>query len=917
MQIILLSVYLTIIIYPRQLNLKISGIVVNFLFSCNLLFSQEILEQKVDPSLSNISIYDFFDAIETSHQVKFFYKKEWIKDIKTCHIKSGETLAGVLKKSLRDYKLSYIDIQGSNIILIPKSYNYFMSNEQAAFFKVIGNPMEKGKYRRNKVDGYVHFGKNGEPLLGVLVYDKKNNEQTITNKNGYYSIELPPGHTKLEFSFVGLETETIDIEILSHGRLDMEMNEAPIELEGVTVSAFSGKNNVDRAQMGIVQMDMQSLKKLPVLMGETDIIKSMTLLPGVNTTGELSIGFNVRGGNTDQNLVLLNNAPLYGTSHLFGLFSTLMPGTASSIKLHKGTQPANFGSRVSSVTEIKLKKADTANLTGKVGLGILNSSLLLEGPLVKKNISFIAGGRTTYSNWMLNAVNDINLKNSRAGFYDVIAKLDAKINDNNQLDIFTYLSNDNFKYSDINEYQYGSQLIGLNYTLHISNRSTLRTSLSRTSYSSEVSDIGQTTSAYTVKTGISQLNARLEADIYFNNNEITIGGEAIRYTLQPGIQTPYSDSSLIQSKSLEEEEAIEFAGFIHDVYRITESISISAGLRYSYYSKLGPATVATYLSDEPLDESTVTGDTTYSKGEYIKPYYGLEPRAGVKYSISENSSVKGGYSITRQYQHLISNTSSATPSDYWKSSDENIKPIISQQFSVGYFQNFRDNRIETSAEIYYKLSENVLDYKDGAVLGMNEYIEQELVQSNSQAYGLEIMIKKNVGRFTGWFSYTLSKSEMKSASNFKEISINNNQYYATYNDRLHDLSLSGNLQLTRRWTFSSNFIYSTGRPATFAENKYEFHTIKVVEFSDRNEYRLEPYHRLDIAFTYEGFLKKKSKLHPSFTFSVYNVYGRDNVYSVYYKEAIPSSENNYQQYGFYKLSVIGMPIPSLTLNLNF
>ena len=904
-------------IYPKPLKTSISVLFLFAFLSCNLLFSQSVLEEKVDPALGDISVFEFFKAIETQYHVKFFYKKEWLKDIKTKDIKPGETLAEVLEKSLRDYKLSYIDLQQNNIILIPKSHDYFYNNQQVEFFKVIGNPMEKGKYRQNKVEGYVYFGKTSEPLLGVLVYDKKNNEQTITNKNGYYSIDLPPGHTRLEYSFVGLETETVDIEVLSHGRLDMEMNEAPIELEGVTVSAFSGKNNIDRAQMGMVQMDMQSLKKLPVLMGEADIIKSMTLLPGVNTTGELSTGFNVRGGNTDQNLVLLNNAPLYGTSHLFGMFSTLMPGSASSIKLHKGTQPANFGSRVSSVTEIKLKNADTTKITGKAGIGILNSSLLIEGPIVKKHISFMAGARTTYSNKILNRVDDIDLKNSRAGFSDFIARLDVKINDKNRLDIFTYVSNDYFKYSNINEYKYGSQVVGLNHTLRLGKNSSVRTSLSSSEYKSEVSDINQASSAFTVKTGISQLNGRIEADISLNQHEITVGGEAIRYTIHPGEQTPYGDSSLIITKTMEKEEAIELAGFVQDVYRITPGISLLAGLRYSYYSKLGPANVVNYLPGEPYDESTITGTNNYSAGERIMPYSGIEPRTGVKFSISENSSVKGGYTITRQYQHLISNTSSATPADYWKSSDEHIKPIFSQQFSVGYFQNFMANRIETSAELYYKLSDNVLDYKDGAVLAMNPVIEQELIQSNSRAYGIEIMLKKNVGRFTGWFSYTLSKSEMKSSSEYKEISINNNRFYPTYNDRLHDLSVSGNLQLSRRWTFSTNFIYSTGRPATFAENKYVIHTAEVIEFSDRNKYRLQPYHRMDAAITYEGFLKKKQKVHPSFTFSVYNLYGRKNVYSVFYKQARPSKENNYQYYGFYKLSVIGIPIPSFTLNLNF
>lgn len=887
------------------------------LTNLNLLSAQNILDSKVREDFSGYKLMEFFMVMEQQYSIRFFYKKDWVDNIVIKQGAVGSTLKFIIENALSPYDLSHIDIQGKNIILIPENYAYFESGKAYNFVRVVGNPMDKGKYQLNKVEGFVYFGKTGEPLPGALIFDTKTNKQTVSDYKGYYSINLPGGKTKMQFSFMGLETNLVEVDVLSPGKMDVELMEAPIAIDAVTIMAESGKNNVNRTQMGMVHMDIKSINKLPVLMGEADIIKSMTLLPGVNTTGELSAGFNVRGGNVDQNLILLNDAPIYNASHLFGMFSAFIPNAISAVNLHKGTQPANLGSRVSSVMEIKLKAPDTTKIKGRAGIGILNSTLFVEGPVFNKRISFLVGARTTYSNWLLQKMPSADIRNSKASFYDLIGKVDYKINKNNSFTLFGYGSNDNFTYTNKNDYSYGSVLGGINFNHFFSDGVMLHTAFSYSNYFSSVSFIEDKSTAYQVYSGIEQINGRMEMNIHLPKNDIVSGFEGIHYKINPGEQLKVGDASDALEFALDNEKALEAAFFVQNTYKINDRFSLSGGLRYSWYSKLGAANSYVYNPDEPINDNSAIEVKTFGAGELVKVYQGLEPRVGFKFGIDETSSIKASFDITRQYQHLISNTSSTTPADYWKSSDLNIKPLVNNQVAAGYFKNFMSNIIETSVELYYKTSENVLEYKNGAVLSMNPTIERDLIAGHARAYGIELMVKKNIGNLTGWLSYTLSRSEIQTQSSFEEETINGGSYYPTYNDRLHDLTFSLNYQLSRRWAAGTNFLYSSGRPATFPEQKYAYHNAEVIYYSERNKYRLPAYHRLDISITYEGFLNLTKKVHPSFTFSVYNIYGHKNIYSVFYKKDTPSANNNYQQYGLYKLSIIGVPIPSLTLNLTF
>jgi outer membrane cobalamin receptor len=898
------------------IKIKLSAIFILFAVTISV-SAQNVLDSKVLKSYTGYSIAESFKELEAQFGVKFFYKKNWIEKTTVPELPQALTLNEFITFSLDKNDLSFIELQGSNIVLVPRGYNSVIKNNEISLVKTIGNPLEKGKHQLNRVEGYVYYGKTQEPIIGAVVVSSKHNKQTITDYKGYYYFNLPGGNDILEFSFIGLEKNAIDIEVFSHGTLDCELYDSHIEIEAVNVSAYSGKRNIERTQMGVAHVEMKSLNKLPVLMGEPDVIKGMTLLPGVQSTGELASGFNVRGGNSDQNSVLINGAPMYNTSHLFGLFSTLIPDALNSVQFYKGTQSANFGSRLSSVMDIQLKKPDNNKVQGKAGIGILNSSAFVEGPIKKDFCAFSFGARTTYSNWLLKKIPDIDIRNSETQFYDLIGNLHFKLNKKNQLDLFAYYSADNFKYSDRNKYAYDSFISGLNYRWLISDIFSMSVNASYTQYKNDLTYTEDPAQASNVRTGINQLLAKTEFNLQLNKHNLLFGLEGSDYTLNGGDRNKYGIISQIIPEFIEPEKALELGGFIHDNVNITDKLSLMIGLRYSWYSKYGSSYSNIYDPSKPISANSIIDTLYYGNGEMVKPYAGLEPRVGIKYGLTNNSSIKAGFHISKQYQHLISNSSTSTPSDYWKSADMNIKPMKSQQLSLGYFHNFFNSVVETSVEIYYKQIDNLLDYRNGAILVMNSSIERDVLPGLGKAYGLELMVKKNAGKLNGWLSYTLSKSLIQIDSEFESNKINDGKFFPTYNDRLHDLSVSVNYQFTRRWNFAGNFILTSGRPATFPEKKYKIHSGEVVYFSERNKYRLSAYHRMDISVTYEGFLKKTKKVHPSFTFSVYNLYGRKNIYSVYYKNTIPSSQNDYTKYGLYKLSIIGIPIPSFTVNLRF
>ncbi len=877
------------------------------------------LNAKADFECQGRPLTEFLDKAEPVAGVRFFYKDNWVNSITIPTATSGKEIKWVIDNAIAAYGLTYIVFQERNIIFIPQGFtvdNDKLTEGMVGYVKVIGNLMEKGRYKENKVEGIIREGKTETPIAGAVIQDKKHKLATTSDANGHYELMLPAGQTDIEVSFIGLETEIVKIDVLSPGKLDIELMEASIAIEGVTVTAAGGKSQVNRTQMGVEAMDMQTIKKLPVLMGEADIVRSMTLMPGVQTAGEMSTGFNVRGGNVDQNLVLLNEAPVYNTSHMFGMFSTFLPNAISGVELYKSSQPASYGNRISSVMDISLKKADTTKFHGNAGIGILNSNIFIEAP-IKNFCSFYVGGRATYSNWILHKSHNVNIKNSSTNFHDLIAKIDFNLGRNHKLDVFRYESADYFNYNNINKFDYSSLIGGMNYRWLITHALQFKLSAAYSDYKSTLSDLSQESLASNVATGINHIRGKAEFLFDLLDHNLNFGIEGNRLDINPGKMTAYNDKSSVEPQELDHEKGLEFAGFISDNYAISDNLSLLVGLRYSWFSKVGSCTENTYSDSLPRNRNSISGSTTYGNGELVKPYHGLEPRIGLRYKLNQISSVKASYSYTRQYQQLISGNTSAMPSDYWKMADSNIEPMSCQQVSAGFFATVVEEMFDLSAEVYYKSIENQLDYKNGAVLTMNKAVEQDVLPGKVHSYGIELMVKKNIGDLTGWISYTLSNTEIKVDGLHPEEKINDGRYYKATTHHLHDLSVTASYQITRRWNASANFVLTSGRPVTYPEYKYPIAGMEVVSFSDRNKYQLPAYHRLDLSATYDGFMNKKKKIHPSLTFAVYNVYGHKNIYSVYYKKDEPSALNDYNAFGLYKLSIIGIPVPSVTLNLRF
>lgn len=869
----------------------------------------------IDSSYSNITFEQFTNKLQLEHGLKTIYKTEWTSLILTPEINQAISLESFLTQTLTPHGFHFIYFQ-QYIILMPGSFiSYETNNEKQK--TIIGNPVDKGKYKTALLSGTVFEGKTNTPIPGVQVIFEELSKSAATNNNGIFNIEIPTGAHQVRFSFMGLEDEIRDFIIYSNGEIDIELYEKSISLDEINISAEKPEDNFRSTSMGMVKLSMKSINKLSVLMGEADIIKSMVLLPGVQSTGENASGFNVRGGNADQNLILIHDAPIFNTSHLFGFFSMLDPGIVNDVTLFKSGVPSRYGGRVSSVMNIDLRKGQSEKLKVNGGIGIINSRIAAEGPIGKK-LSFMLGARTTYSDWILGLLKNYELKNSSANFYDFNAKLDYNINARNRLSLFGYGSYDNFDYFENAKYSYGN-LIGAGRWNHIfNNNNSGLLSFSISNYDANIVDFSHKNVEYNLYTGINQQ----QVSYHFSSNIIArhkfnAGANLVRYQIEPGQSSPYTDASIARTFDMPNEHAIEQGIYIEDEFDITPELAIIGGLRYSGFELLGPENINQYTENEPLNEETLSGTKNIETGKTASFYHGAEPRVALRYEFRNSSSIKIGYSRTNQYIRQISNTASITPADYWKASDYFMKPLQADQYSIGFFKNMKSNMYEASVELYYKDIYNEVDYKNGAQIVLNPNIEQVLIHGIGKAYGLELLVKKSKGALTGWLAYTYSRSFKQIDGAFDEEKINRGEWYKSNYDKPHDFTLVVNYILSRRFTFSSNFTYSTGRPATYPEQKYTLGNYEIISFSDRNKYRLPDYHRLDMAITYEGSLLKHQKWRSNWTFSVYNVYGRNNAFSVFYEKQKPSPINNYRNYALFKFAVVGVPIPSFTYNFWF
>jgi len=715
------------------------------------------------------------------------------------------------------------------------------------------------------ISGYIKDANNGEDLIGAACYIKELKKGTITNPYGFYSLSIPSGYYTVSFSFLGTKTQTQVLEITDNKNINIELAADNLQIQEVVVRGEAAASNVERAEMSVVKIPASTIKKLPALMGEVDLIKAVQMLPGVKPAAEGSSGFSVRGGNPDQNLLLLDEAPVYNASHLLGFFSIFNNDALSDMKLYKGDIPASVGGRLSSFLDIRMKNGNSKKFSGNGGIGTVSSRLTLEGPIGKnEKTSFMLSGRRSYADLFLKLSSDEDVKDNTVYFYDVNAKINHRFDDKNRLFVSTYLGKDKFK-SNENELNYGNKTVSLRWNHLFSNKLFSNATFLYSKYDYELSNrLGA--DAFKWQSNMEDYSAKLDFNYFLNaNNNIKFGGIFTYHKLEPGHAFGLGEQSLFSDYRVNESNALEEGLYISNEQKIGDRLTLKYGLRFSMFNNIGKGTV--YDFDENYN---VIDSTTYKKGDIFNTYTNWEPRFGLKYTVGPTSSVKMSYSRTTQYMQLTQNSTGGLPLDVWFPASPNVKPQTSDQFAVGYFRNFRDNTIEMSLEGYYKKMHDAIDFKDFADLLLNKHLEGELRTGSAEAYGFEFTTNLSFNRLQGWIGYTWSRTKRTMKG------INNGKSYRSPYDVPHNIKAALSYKLTKRTTVSANFTYSTGSPVTYPVGRAEYQGSLIKIYSDRNSYRMPDNHRLDLALTLKGKKKPGRKWEGEWNFSLYNAYGRKN-----------------------------------------
>ncbi len=762
-----------------------------------------------------------------------------------------------------------------------------------------------------KVSGTITDVKTGEPIAGAAVYAERNGNGAVTGRNGTFSLTVPAGNNTLIVTYLGYEKATHTFTSSQDIILRLPLSKASVQLSQVEVlGGRPADDNISNVQSGVTSLSINTIRKVPAFLGEVDVVKSLKLLPGVSSVGEAASGFNVRGGSIDQNLVLLDEAPIFNSSHLFGFFSVFNPGVIADVTLYRSGIPAQYGGRISSVLDVRQREGSFERFSVNGGIGLVSGRLAVEGPIVKDKTSFLIAGRRSYSNWLLHQVRDVSVRNSSANFYDISAKLSHRFGSRNRLSLSAYRSSDRFGFAADTLYGWSTTTGNLTYTHLFTDHLVLRLSGIMSKYDFEMLQ-EEPNNASRYSNGI--LYKSIKADFAYTSgkHQIDFGASSHIYTFRQGELEPNSGISQVLPVRLQQEHALESAIYWNDAVKLWPKLSVQYGVRYSFYGNYGAGEVYQYQPGEPKQERTITDTLHYSTGEMIKAYHGIEPRFSLNYSLGKHSAVKLGYNRNRQYIHLISNTTTVSPTDLWKSSNTYIRPQIGDQVSLGYFRNFLQNTIETSVEGYYKHIQNLPDYKNGANLYLNPALEADLLAGKGRAYGIEASINKKAGHLTGWLSYTYARTEVAIQGAGEEETVNSGAWYPASYDKPHTLNMVSSYQPRKRVIWSANFTYSTGRPITAPVAHYVIGGFVVPDYSQRNQYRIPAYHRLDVSMTILPNPDKKQKWQGSWNVSVYNLYGRKNPYAVFFKQVYGSPPRAYQ------LAVVGVPLPSVSYDFTF
>ncbi|RKS13659.1 TonB-dependent receptor [Flavobacterium sp. 120] len=767
------------------------------------------------------------------------------------------------------------------------------------------------------LSGTIIDANSNETLIGVNVVIPELKTGVTTNEYGFYSLTIPQGKYTVQISYLGYQTieESINLNQNIKNNFNLYSNETA--LKEVIITDNKTKIDIKKPEMSVNKLSISTIKKMPVVLGEVDVLKSILLLPGVTNAGEGASGFNVRGGGADQNLILLDEATIFNSSHVFGFFSVFNPDAIKDLKLYKGGIPARYGGRASSVLDIYQKDGNSKGFHVNGGIGLISSRILAEGPLVKDKGSFLIGGRSSYAHLFLKLSEE--QKNNSAYFYDLNTKLSYKLDANNSLYLSGYFGRDVFSLNKSFTNIYGNATLNLRWNHLFSERlfSNLSLIYSDYYYGLDLDFVG-----FKWDSGIKNYNIKYDFKNYISDKfKLNYGINGIYYEFNPGTIQPSDADSGINFDQLDKKYAFEPALYINADHEISSKIALSYGLRYSMFYRLGQSTVNIYENDNPVifnselqiyEKATPISTKFYDRNKVIQSYNYLEPRFSLAYQINEDQSVKASYNRMVQYLQLISNTSSPTPLDVWTPSDSFIKPQIADQVALGYFKNFENDMYSLEVETYYKEVQNRLDYIDGADLIANKAIEQIILNGQLRSYGLEIMFRKNEGKFNGWISYTLSKSEQQTPGRTSiETGINNGQWYNSVYDKLHNIAITTSYNWNEKWSFGANFALQTGQPVTYPVGQYEYLGINVPSYGLRNENRLPAYHHLDIAATLTPRKNKNREWKGEWVFSIYNLYNRKNAASINFRQNSDTGSNE-----AVKTSIFGV-VPAVSYNFKF
>ncbi|MEH6680190.1 MAG: carboxypeptidase-like regulatory domain-containing protein [Sediminicola sp.] len=839
-----------------------------------------------------------FDQIQEQTPLSFAYTNGEVDEGLMAELKWGETrLKTVLNELDSQYQLRFRNIK--NVI--------YVSNGSKDDLKTREKQQEPVTVRGKVLD------EDGKPLPGVNVLEKGTSNGVVSDMDGSFRLKVSGSDAVIQVSYIGYLSKEIPVE--GRSSLTIDLTEDATQLDEVIVTRERQLSEIKKPQMSVNSLSMQQIKRTPAVLGESDPLKSILQLPGVTNAGEASSGFNVRGGATDQNLILLDGSPIFSDSHLFGFFSVFNADVISNLELYKGGIPASFGGRVSSVLDVHQKTGDPEDFHMNGGIGLISSRLLAEGPFDKGRGSFVVAGRASYAHLFLKLADNEN----SAYFYDLNTKLNYRLNGTNSLFFSGYYGRDVFDISDSFSSSYGNTMANLRWKKNFSDLVTADLSLI---YSDYLFGLNLGIQDFEWDSSIKNFGLKYDFKHHLSEDiQLNYGANALYYDFNPGTLRPDGDDSGINFQQLDKKYALEPAFYLDVEHTISEKISVRYGLRYSMFYRYGQEDITLYEDDLPVifnpdlmvyEKAEPIGSTPYGKGENIASFDNLEPRLGISYSLNDNTSFKASYNRMAQYLHLIANTQSPTPVNVWTPSGPYIKPQLLDQWALGYFRNLKDGAYSLETEVFYKEVQNRIDYIDGADLIANNNIEQSILNGEARSYGLEVLLRKNEGKFTGWISYTLSRSEQRTPGRSpEETGINDGDWYLTPYDKMHNLTLAGAYGLNDKWSFGANFTFQTGQPVTFPTGKYEFGGIMVPNYTSRNGDRLPAYHHLDLSATYVPKPDKKNGWRSEWVFSLYNLYNRQNSASVSFRANEDTGINE-----AVRLSIFGI-IPSVSYNFKF